>query len=504
MDAMRANGKLTRADSAGIKVRALLLARRKRESDLVDGKRLGREGLSPGSFLKFTNRLVHGKVHVPPGDVKLQILAAALRIPVRLLSDDALWPGDGRRLGLSDGEARAMTWLRSLHQWYVDHTGPDAAHKFLSLDFDLLRRETQLLRALARTFGDDALIRVFVISDYEDGRFDREFASIERLAERAAGVRRKILEHVADLPAEERVPGRRFPEFRLGGLGIEIAFHDDLPAGVRYEATGPAGRRRLRVRSRMTDERLAFILAREAGLHLAAGPALVPEALYRIHHWPCEIHDYAHRKAEVMLNRLAAALLAPRARVRRLERQVLLDFSHESVEAACRELGVAPETLLLRIVQLNPRDAHFIRMDAPAPGGRFTLQKLFRGNGLPLHFRYRSMGVVPKSWGVAKSLRKFFAADLRHASQASRHVQVTRFPRCGDSSYVCMSLTYPRYGGGAKALCIGFRKGDFERTYGRLPRLTDPRVAADDTCFDVEWDTLMRMEAESRARTSAD
>src|SRR2546426_11346435 len=112
MDAMRANGKLTRpkengrAESAGIKVRALLLARRRKENALVDPKLLGRNGFSHGSFLKFANRLLHGKVHVTPDDVKLRMLARALRVPVRLLSDDSAWPDESVRFGLNDVEIR--------------------------------------------------------------------------------------------------------------------------------------------------------------------------------------------------------------------------------------------------------------------------------------------------------------------------------------------------------------------------------------------------------------
>jgi hypothetical protein len=101
-----------------------------------------------------------------------------------------------------------------------------------------------------------------------------------------------------------------------------------------------------------------------------------------------------------------------------------------------------------------------------------------------------------------KSLHKFHMADPSRASRASRHVQVTQFSRCGGATYVCMSLTYPRYGGGAKVLCIGFRMREFEKNYGALPRLTDARVSVDDTCFDVEWDALIRLEAESRTRDS--
>ena len=507
---MHANGKLTAperngwAESAGIKVRALLLARHLKEGDLADPKMVGRNGFSHGSFLKFANRLLHGKVRVPSSDLKLRLLAGMLRVPVRLLSDDSAWPDERSRFGLNDLEIRTVRGLQFLYQWYLDHTGPEAAHKYLSLDFDMLRRQTQILRSLARTFGDDALIRVFVISDYEEGRFDREFATIERLAERTPSLRRKILEYVADMPVEERVAGRSYPPLRLGDLEIEIGFTEDLPEGraeTRYVASGPAARRKLRIRTPMTDERLAFILAREASIHLAGRQGLIPSSFYREHHWPGEIHQYAHRKAEVMVNRLAAAVLAPRAMVRRREKEILLGFSHETIEAACRDFGVAPETLLLRIVQLNPREAHFIRIDAPTTHGRFILRKLFRGNGLPLHYRYRATGTLPKSWGAVKSLRRFLMTDPSRASQGSRHVQVTRMSRCGDAMYVCMSLAYPRYGGGAKVLCIGFRKPEFQKMYGALPRLTESRVAVDDTCFDVEWDDLMRLETESRTRT---
>jgi hypothetical protein len=89
------------------------------------------------------------------------------------------------------------------------------------------------------------------------------------------------------------------------------------------------------------------------------------------------------------------------------------------------------------------------------------------------------------------------SAEPSRASEVSRHVQVTG---CAGATYVCMSLTYPRYGGGAKALCIGFRREWFERTYGKLPALTERGVSLDDSCVDVEWDTLMRLDAESRSR----
>src|SRR5262249_18103149 len=170
---MRADGKLTGeselAESAGVKVWSLLLARRKKESDLLEPALLRRLGLSRGAFLKFASRLVHGKIRVPRNDEKLRLLAPALPVPAPLLTDDSRWPDNGERFGLNDAEVRAMRWIHFLYQWYVDHTGPEAAHKFLGLDFEMLRRQTQILRALARTFGDDALIRVFVISDYEEG-----------------------------------------------------------------------------------------------------------------------------------------------------------------------------------------------------------------------------------------------------------------------------------------------------------------------------------------------
>ena len=59
-------------------------------------------------------------------------------------------------------------------------------------------------------------------------------------------------------------------------------------------------------------------------------------------------------------------------------------------------------------------------------------------------------------------------------------------------------VMYSAYMG--EVLCIGFRKRHFEKKYGKLPPLTDRRVAIDDTCFDVDWDALMRLEVESRAR----
>ena len=167
------------------------------------------------------------------------MLARALRVPVRLLSDDSAWPDESVRFGLNDVEIRTVRGLHFLHQWYLDHTGPEAAHKFLSLDFDMLRRQTQILRSLARTFGDDALIRVFVISDYEEGRFDREFATIERLAERTPGFRKRILEYVADMPGEERYQLHRCVgvtcsnEGLIRQRGIVLDFH----AGqIRHQA----------------------------------------------------------------------------------------------------------------------------------------------------------------------------------------------------------------------------------------------------------------------------
>src|SRR5438132_1120313 len=114
MDAMLANGKVTgpkgngSAEFAGIKVRALLLARRRKENDLVDSRIVGRNGFSQGSFLKFANRFLHGKVHVPRGDVKLRMLASALQVPVRLLEDDSAWPDEKSRFGLTDLEIRTV------------------------------------------------------------------------------------------------------------------------------------------------------------------------------------------------------------------------------------------------------------------------------------------------------------------------------------------------------------------------------------------------------------
>lgn len=488
---------------AGIKVRALLLARGWKEGDLLDEQRLRKNGVSPGFFLKYTNRLVHGKERAAPDDRKIALLAERLGIPVRLLSDDSAWPGNGSRFGLGDAEVRTMEWLRSLYGWYIDHTGHEAAHKYLGLDFDVLRRQTQILQSLARTFGDEALIRVFVLSDYEEGRFDREFTAIERLSERSRGVRQRILAYVQDVPAPERIPDRRFLPLRSGPREIEVAFEADLPAGrgdVRYRGVTQKGRRRVLIRPGMTDERFAFILAREAALQIGAEHGMVPSGMYEDHHWPCEIESYARRKAEVMINRFAAAILLPRAMLRPHEASILRNFSHETVEAACREFGCAPETLLLRIVQLNPREAHFLRVDTPGPSGPYSLPKLFRGNGLPLQHRYQASGSLPASWGVVKSLERFFLSDPRRASAASRHVQLTRFPRCGGPTYLCMSLTYPRFHGGAKALCLGFPCDAFRKRYGGIPRLSEKRVAVDDASYDVGWDELLRLEKESRHR----
>ncbi|MBI3893802.1 MAG: hypothetical protein HY303_19960, partial [Candidatus Wallbacteria bacterium] len=78
-----------------------------------------------------------------------------------------------------------------------------------------LHRQSEILQGLARSFGDEAVIRVFVGADYEDGRFDHEFAHIERLSTRSRAARKKILAYVSDIPPDERLPGRSFPALRL-------------------------------------------------------------------------------------------------------------------------------------------------------------------------------------------------------------------------------------------------------------------------------------------------
>lgn len=489
---------------AGVKVRALLLARGLREVDLVDRGALERLGPSPGFFAKFMNRLVHGKEQALPDDPKVRFIASRLRVPVRFLTDDGLWPDGRGRCGLSVREAEILAWFRSLYAWYFSHAGPEAAHKYLSLDFDVLRRQSQILQGLARTLGAEALIRVFVGSDYEDGRFDREFARVERLAERSGAARAAILDYAADLPPDARVPGRRLLPLRVGDLGMDVSFGEDLPqdrTDVRYAASGPPGARAVRLRPGIGDDaRLAYILAREVAIHRAVAEGLVPAAPYREHHWPCAIDSYPRQKAEVIVNRFAAAILLPRSIVEARAKDLLRGFSGEAVDAACREHGCAPETLLLRVVQIYPRQAHFIRIDAPGPDGPYTLEKLFRGNGLPVQHPCSFADLFPKSWGVMKSLTKFFAAPPGRGPAASRHVQVTRMSVSGDERYVCMSLTYPRFGGGAKVLCIGFKLREFRRLFGTPPAPSERRVAVDELSHEVDWGALGELEKGSRRR----
>lgn len=489
------------SDYAGVKIRALLLARGLREVDLLEGRGLS---LSPGFFAKYVNRLVRGKEQAAPRDPKIRYLAGRLGVPAGFLTDDALWPDGRDRLGLGPRDVETLAWLRSLYAWYIRHAGAEAAHKYLGLDFDVLRRQSQLLQGLARAFGAEALVRVFVGSDYEDGRFDREFARVERLAERSGRARRAVLDYVADLPAGERRPGRRFLPLRVGDLELEVSFVEDLPqdrADVRYAARGPRGARRLRVRAGLGDDgRLAFILAREVAVDRAVREGIVPAAPYEDHHWPCAIDSYARQKSDVIVNRFAAAILLPGSLVEAKAPELLRGFSHDTVADACLRHGCAPETLLLRIVHRYPRQAHFIRVDAPGPGGPFTLEKLFRGNGLPVQPPYSSPTPFSPSWGVLKSAAKFFAAPAGEASGASRHVQVTRMARGGDRLYVCLSLTYPRFGGGAKALCVGFELGEFRRLFGRLPRLSERKVAVDDLSHEVDWQTLVELERRCRRR----
>lgn len=497
---MRRNGAL---QYAGVKLRALLLARGLKEVDLVDEAALRRSRISRGFFSKFTNRLLRGKELASADDPKLGLIAKRLGLPPKLLTDDAAWPDNGARFGLNADEVRTVRWLKSLYEWYIEHAGPKTAHAYMSLDFDVLRRQTQILQNLARTFGDEAVIRVFIDSDHEEGRFDRQFSRIERLARRNAGVRRKILAYVQDIPIHERVTGRTFPPLKLGDLELEVRFSPNMPQDrmdVRYVGRTDKNVRHLVVRWRMDDVRLAFVLAREVAIHLAARDGLISADMYAEHHWPCPIDSYRRARSEVMINRFAAALLLPRRVIEHKAKEILVKFSHETVEAACRELGCAQETLLLRIVQLYPRQAHFIRIDTPGPKGPYTLEKLYRGNGLPVLHGYQSRAVFPESWGVMKCLDKYFSADPLKASAASRHVQLTKIPACNNETYICMSLTYPRFGGGAKALCIGFRLREFKKLYGSLPALSERAPAMDSFSYDVDWNALVELERRSRQR----
>lgn len=484
---------------AGLKVRALLLARGLREVDLAGAAQSRR-----GFFAKFVSRLIHGKEPAAAGDPKIRFLAARLGVPPRFLADDALWPEGGSRFGLTAREAQTVAWIRSLGEWYMRHAGAEAAHKYLGLDFDALRRQSRLLHGLARAAGGEALIREFAGADYEDGRFDREFARLERRAERSGSARRAIVDYVADLPPDARRPGRRFPPLEIDGLSVELSFGEIFSpdrADVRYLARGKPGEREVVVHAGLADDaRLAFILAREWAIHAGEREGILPGGPYEAHHWPCAIDSYARHKAEMLVNRFAAALLLPRRAVEARARGLLLGFSHDAVEAACREEGCGAETLLLRIVQLRPREAHFIRIDAPGPGGPYTIEKLFRGNGLPVHHPFTARAAFPPTWGVMKSLSRFFAAPPGDASRASRHVQLTRMARCGGGLYVCMSLAYPRFGGGAKVLCIGFQRRQFERLFGGLPPLSERRPAVDELSYDVDWKALVELADQSRRR----
>ena len=491
------------SEYAGVKVRALLLARGLREVDLLSSNGLPH---SPGFFAKYVNRLVHGKEQAAPHDPKIRYLAHRLRVPANFLTDDALWPDARHRLGLTRRDAETLAWLRSLYGWYIRHAGTEAAHKYLGLDFDVLHRQSQILQGLARSFGAEALIRVFVGSDYEDGRFNREFARVERLAERSGRARRSVLDYLADLPPDARVPDRRFLPLRIGDLQLEVSFTENLPqdrTDVRYAARGPRGARAIRIRAGLRDdERLAFILAREVAIDQAVREGVVPAVPYEDHHWPCAIDSYARQKAEVIVNRFAAAILLPRSLVETQARELLLGFSHGAIADACLQHGCAPENLFLRIVHAHPRQAHFIRVDAPGPEGPFTLEKLFRGNGLPVQHPTSAQTPFSPSWGVMKSAAKFFAGPPEKASHASRHVQITRMAQGGSGPYICMSLTYPRYGGGAKVLCIGFKLAEFRRLYGGLPRLSEKRIAVDDLSHEVDWKALVEREGRCRHRRS--
>jgi hypothetical protein len=424
------------------------------------------------------------------------MIAARLKVPVRWLADDSFWPDSG----LPALELKTLHWMRTLYEWYIQHAGTDAAHKYLSLDFELLRRQSQILQQISRVYGSEPLIRVFVSMDHEEGRYDREFTTIERLAIRIRGVRSKILSYVSDVPMGERRGGRTFLPLVVAGCEFEITFTNDLPqdrTDVRYCAEAGRKKRKLWIRSSMDDSRLAFILAREVAVHLAGREELIPAELYREHHWPCAIDSYQRAKAHVMINRFAAALLLPREMMKKRVPAILLNFSYETMEESCRELGCAPETLLLRIVQLYQKESHFIRIDAPSAEGPHTLRKLFCGNGLRVQHRYASGDFFPSTWGIMKSLSKFFAAG----SAASRHVQITRMPQWGNETYICMSLSYPRFGGGAKALCVGYKKAEFEELYGGLPTPSEKKPSMDSSSSEIDWNVLSRLEKESRHRS---
>jgi len=465
--------------------------------DLADARTLERAGIPGGSFLKHLNRLIHGKTFSRPDDPRLRILAGRLRVPVRLFADDSVWEGPG----LTELDERSLSSMRSLYEWTIRHAGPESAHQYLGLDFDALRRQSQILQGISRAYGDEPLIQIFVGMDHEEGRFDREFAALERLASRNRGVRTRILAHVWDVPVPERRPGREFLPLELAGARLEIGFTDDLPkdrTDVRYLAVARQGRRRLWIRSAVDDFRLAFILAREVAVHLAARGGLISPAPHAEHHWPCAIDSYELAKEHVLINRLAAALLLPREILRPRIPRLLLEFGYDELENACRELQVAAETLLLRIVQLQQKQTHFIRIDAAGPEGPFSLKKLFCGNGLPVQHRYAAAGPFPRSWGVMKSLAKYF----KSGSAASRHVQLTRMARHGGEAYICMSLTYPGFEGGAKALCIGYRLEEFRSMFGGPPKLTERRPSVDISTSEIDWGVLDRLERAGRFRSS--
>lgn len=491
------------AECAGIKVRAIMLARGWKEVDLVSPEALKRKKISRGFFSKFTNLLVRGKELAVPDDPKLALIAKKLGVPVRLLGNDACWPDEKKAYGLTRHEIQTMRWLRSLYTWYITHAGTATAHKYLSLDFDVLQRQSEILQGLARALGDDSVIRVFTDSDHEEGQFDRDFSKIERIALRNRGIRRRILAYVEDIPGPERIFGRKFLPLSIGGTDFEISFSSHMPdhrADVRYTAETRKRTRHLCIRARMDDTRLAFIFAREAGIALGTNEGMIPDEALHNYSWPSPVRSYRQGKAEVLINRFAAAILLPRNMVQEREKEIMTRFSPGLVEETCRELGISPETLMLRIVQLHLKQAHFIRVDASGPEGPFELQKLFRGNGLPVQHDYSSGQLFPSTWGVMKSLEKFFGADELRASGESRHVQVTRMSLCGNEKYICMSLTTPRFGGGAKALCIGFKLGDFRKLYPRTPELTDRRTAVDDVSYDVDWRKLTQLDRESRQR----
>lgn len=477
---------------AGVKLRALLLARGLRAVDLADERPLSRAAIPAGSFLKHVNCLIHGKAFSRPDDPRLRVLATVLRVPLRFLADDAAWSAPG----LSALDLRALDSLRSLHEWYIRHAGPESAYKFLGLDFDALQRQSQILQGICRSYGEEPLIQTFVGIDHEEGRFDREFAALERLASRNRGIRTSILAYVWDVPVTERRAGREFLPLRLGDCELEVGFTDDLPrdrADVRYLAVARRGRRRLWIRGGVDDFRLAFILAREVAIHLMSREGFLRPEPYAEHHWPCAIDSYELAKAHVLQNRLAAALLLPREILKPRIPRLLCDFGAATLEEACRALGCAPETLLLRIVQLQQRQAHFLRIDADGPEGPFTLKKLYCGNGLPVRNRVAARGPFPPAWGVMKSLARFF----REGSAASRHVQVTRL---GREKYVCLSLSYPGFEGGAKAVCIGYRLEEFRGMFGGLPKLTEKKPSVDLSSSEIDWGVLGRLERATRFR----